>query len=71
MNLEFHALLHNQTWDLVPLSLSFNVLGPKWILKTKRKADGTLERRKARLVAKPTTIRILLSLAVTHNWSLQ
>ncbi|KAF5467794.1 hypothetical protein F2P56_012010 [Juglans regia] len=89
MAAEIDALLHNHTWDLVPSSPSYNLLGSKWVLKTKRKADGTLERRKARLVAqgyhqqpgldysetfspvvKPTTIRLLLSLAVTSNWAL-
>lgn len=86
MNMEIHALLHHHTWDLVPPSPSFNVLGPKWVLKTKRNADKTLERRKARLVAKgfhqqagvdytetfslvikPNTIRLILSLVVSHN----
>ncbi|KAF5466003.1 hypothetical protein F2P56_015962 [Juglans regia] len=49
---EFEALLRNHTWDLVPPSSNINILGSKWVLKTKRHADGTLERRKARLVAK-------------------
>ncbi|KAF5481555.1 hypothetical protein F2P56_002196 [Juglans regia] len=48
---EVHALMQNRTWDLVPPSSSYNVLVPKWILKTKRKADGSLEQRKACLVA--------------------
>ncbi|KAF5470864.1 hypothetical protein F2P56_011352 [Juglans regia] len=52
MQHEFQALLTNHTWDLVPPSPQFNILGSKWVLKTKRRADGSLERRKARLVAK-------------------
>ncbi|KAF5465899.1 hypothetical protein F2P56_015863 [Juglans regia] len=51
MHSEITALLHYQTWDLVPPSPSYNLLGSKWILKSKRRADGSLERRKARLVA--------------------
>ncbi|KAF5465503.1 hypothetical protein F2P56_015508 [Juglans regia] len=51
MSTEITTLLHNQTWDLVPSSPDFNLLGSKLILKTKRRADGTLERCKARLVA--------------------
>lgn len=39
-------------WELVPPSSHFNLLGSKWVLKTKYRADGSLERRKASLVAK-------------------
>uniref|UniRef100_A0A2N9GWF8 Reverse transcriptase Ty1/copia-type domain-containing protein n=1 Tax=Fagus sylvatica TaxID=28930 RepID=A0A2N9GWF8_FAGSY len=52
MNLEFDALLKNQTWQLVPPHSSHNLIGCKWVFRTKRKADGSVERHKARLVAK-------------------
>uniref|UniRef100_A0A2N9J5N8 Reverse transcriptase Ty1/copia-type domain-containing protein n=1 Tax=Fagus sylvatica TaxID=28930 RepID=A0A2N9J5N8_FAGSY len=52
MNLEFDALLRNQTWTLVPSHPSQNLIGCKWVFQVKRKADGTVERHKARLVAK-------------------
>jgi len=52
MNSEFDALLRNQTWELVPPSRHLNVIGYRWIFKTKRKADGFIKRYKARLVAK-------------------
>lgn len=52
MHLEFQALLQNHTWDLVPFSPNYNVLGSKWILKTKCRDNGSLERRMARLEAK-------------------
>ena len=52
MNLEFDALLKNQTWQLVPPHSSQNLIGCKWVFQTKRKADGNVEQHKDRLVAK-------------------
>lgn len=37
---------------LVPPNPNVNVLGCRWVYKTKLHADGTIKRRKARLVAK-------------------
>ena len=33
---EFNALLHNGTWLLVPVSVSMNVVGWKWVFKIKK-----------------------------------
>ena len=52
MNLEFDALLKNQTWDLIPSHLALNIVGYKWVFRIKRLADGSIERYKACLVAK-------------------
>lgn len=52
---EINALLHNKTWDLVPPPSNKNVVTCKWLFKVKRHADGTLERLKARLVARGFT----------------
>lgn len=52
MDAEFKALMSNQTWTLVPLQGQENIIDSKWIFKTKYKADGSIERRKARLVAR-------------------
>jgi hypothetical protein len=52
MNLEFDALLQNHTWTLVPSHPFQNLIGCKWVFRVKRKADGSVERHKTRLVAK-------------------
>jgi histone deacetylase 1/2 len=52
MNTEFDALLQNGTWNLVPKSLTANLVGCKWVYRIKRKANGDIDRFKARLVAK-------------------
>jgi hypothetical protein len=52
MDAEFDALLRNGTWHLVPRPKGKNIIGSKWVYKVKRKADGTVDRYKARVVAK-------------------
>ncbi|XP_057965259.1 uncharacterized mitochondrial protein AtMg00820-like [Malania oleifera] len=49
---EFVALTHNHSWTLVPLVPSSNTFGCSWEYRTKTKADGSLQQRKARIVAK-------------------
>ncbi|PKU86279.1 Retrovirus-related Pol polyprotein from transposon TNT 1-94 [Dendrobium catenatum] len=51
MSQEFQALQTQGAWDLVPPDPTQNVLGCKWIFRTKYLADGTIARYKARLVA--------------------
>ncbi|XP_071685432.1 uncharacterized protein [Lolium perenne] len=90
MDIEYSALIKNDTWQLVPPSTGVNVIDSKWVFKVKHNSDGSIERYKARLVAKgfrqrygqdyektfspvvkPTTIRLLLSLAVSRGWHLR
>ncbi|PKI45751.1 hypothetical protein CRG98_033884 [Punica granatum] len=49
MEEEYLALVHNYTWELVPPSPTQNVVGCKWVYRIKQKADGTIDRYKARL----------------------
>ena len=55
MDEEMRALEKNQTWDIVELPKGKKTVGCKWIFNVKYKANGTLERYKARLVAKEYT----------------
>jgi len=87
MNTEFDALLQNRTWTLIPPTSATNVIGCKWVFLLKRKADGSIDRYRTRLIAKgfhqqpvidygetyslvikPTTVRIVLSLALSNGW---
>ena len=52
MNNEMESMRTNQVWDLEDLLLGRKAIGNKWVLKIKCKADGSIERYKARLVAK-------------------
>ena len=58
MEEEYAALLANQTWDLVPRLSGCNVVTGKWIWTHKRRADGTLERYKARWILRGFTQRL-------------
>jgi len=49
---ELFTLYKTDTWDLVPLPPSKNVVGCHWVYKIKTNYDGSIERYKARLVAK-------------------
>jgi hypothetical protein len=52
---EYEALLSSSTWDLVPQPPGANVITGKWIFKLK--ADGSLDRYKARWVLRGFTQR--------------
>ncbi|KAL6346966.1 hypothetical protein AAG906_006026 [Vitis piasezkii] len=52
MDDEIQALKKNDTWDLITRPINHNVVGCRWIFKTKLHANGSIERHKAHLVAK-------------------
>ena len=49
---EFDALVRNGTWELVPSTSMQNLVGCKWVFRIKQLPDGSIDRYKARLVAK-------------------
>lgn len=75
---------------MVSLPPGRKAIGSKWVFKIKRNPDGTVQRYKARLIAKefhqvqgfdfdkifspvikPTTIRVILTIALSKIWSIK
>lgn len=52
MKAEIRSLEENETWELTELPPGRKAIRSKWIFKTKRDADGQIERYKARFVVK-------------------
>ncbi|GJV61997.1 ribonuclease H-like domain-containing protein, partial [Tanacetum coccineum] len=55
MHDEYHALIKNKTWTLVPRPPDSNIVRCMWLFRHKYLADGTISRYKARLVANGNT----------------
>ncbi|KAA0041353.1 Beta-galactosidase [Cucumis melo var. makuwa] len=53
---EMEALENNNTWEICALPKGHKPVGCKWVFTLKYKADGTLDRHKARLFAKEFTL---------------
>ena len=55
MDREINTLKSAGTWIDVPRPTNKNIVGSKWVFRIKRKADGSIEKYKARLVAQGFT----------------
>ncbi|EPS70145.1 hypothetical protein M569_04616 [Genlisea aurea] len=51
MNVELDALNRNETWEICSLPKGKRAIGCRWVYKTKVNPDGSINKRKARLVA--------------------
>ena len=49
---ELQSIEKNKVWELVERPTNKNIVSNKWVLKIKRKPDGSVDRYKARLVAR-------------------
>ena len=52
MSSELTALMKHGTWELTVPPQHCNLIGCKWVFRVKRKSDGSIDRFKARLVAR-------------------
>ena len=52
MKEEIHMIEKNHTWELVDRPADKNIIGVKWIFRTKLNADSSINKFKARLVVK-------------------
>lgn len=49
---EYRSIIKNDVWDIVPRPKDKSVVSSKWIFKIKHVADGSIEKHKARFVAR-------------------
>lgn len=52
MQEEFDTTCKNETWELTSRPLNKNVIGVKWVYRTKFNADGSVFKYKVKLVVK-------------------
>ena len=49
---EYSSIMQNDVWEVVPKPTDREVVGSHWIYKIKHDANGSIEKYKARFVAK-------------------
>ena len=65
MEEEMMMILKNETWTLVDRPINKKVIGVRWVYRTKLNVDGSINKFKARLVAKDNNNLIVLYLATS------
>ncbi|GJX39925.1 ribonuclease H-like domain-containing protein [Tanacetum coccineum] len=67
MNNEIEALLRNNTWTVCDLPKGRKPVGSKWLWKIKFKSTCEIERYKSRVVAKGSSMRVVLTIMGTFS----
>jgi hypothetical protein len=49
---EYDSIFKNSAWEIVPRLVDKSVVGSRWIYKVKQDVDGSMEKYKARFVAR-------------------
>ena len=49
---EYQSIMKNDVWDVVPRKEGKSIVTSKWTYKIKHDADGSIEKHKARFVAR-------------------
>jgi len=49
---EYDSIVRNSAWEIVPRLEGKSVVGSRWVYKVKQVADGSVEKYKARFVAR-------------------
>ena len=49
---EYDSIVRNNAWEVVPRPVGKLVVGSRWIYKVKQAVDGSVEKYKARFVAR-------------------
>jgi hypothetical protein len=52
MTEEYHSIMKNDVWDIVPKPKGKSVVTSKWIYKIKHATDGSVKKYKVRFVAR-------------------
>jgi hypothetical protein len=52
MTEEYQSIIKNDVWEIIPRPKSKDVVSSKWLYKIKHAADGSIEKYKARFVAR-------------------
>jgi hypothetical protein len=74
---EYSSIMKNDVWEIVPSPEGKSVVTSRWLYKLKYDADGSIEKYKARFVARgfsqgegidyDETLKLVLWLGVSHR----